>query len=215
MEWFVVFIDLISNKYCNLAAQKIIIYTSPMKKTAFLFAFAFLFVSNLQAQEETTATSESKFGFKAGYSMLTARVSYQNSSASESASGFYVGALADMYLSNSFNFLTELIYARYSKDGSNSEVVFFPILLEYKFNDVVGLSTGPQLDYLISEGDGDGLKRLGFGVPIGFSFDITENVMFDLRYTFGISNRLNGNSIVNSGVKEVLNYFQVGLAYKI
>lgn len=185
-----------------------------MKKSTFLLAFAFLLVFNLQAQEKIETTSKSGYGFKAGYSMLSSRATNRDRSASETASGFYVGLFADFNLSNKFNFLVDLTYARYSKDGSSSDVLIYPILLKYKANDGVGLSAGLQLDYLLNEENGQGLKRLGFGIPAGLSLNISENVMFDLRYVFGISNRLDKNSFFGTDTKVVLNYFQAGLAYK-
>lgn len=186
-----------------------------MKKLVSLVVFTFLLIVNLQAQEESNFQTEPKFGIKAGYSSLSLRATFEGSSASESASGFYVGALTEFYLSESFNLQPELTFARYSEDGASSEVLLVPVLFKYKPVDEFGLLAGPQLDYLLNEEDGQGTKRLGFGLAVGLSYDITENVIIDSRYTFGLSNRLDDNELVDFGVKVKLNYFQIGLAYRI
>lgn len=185
-----------------------------MKKLVSLLAITLVLGVQLHAQEDSSNSSGAKFGIKAGYSSLSIRASYQGTSASENVSGFYAGGFAEFYLSETFNLQTELTYARYSEDGENSDVLLVPILLKYKPIEELGLLAGPQLDYLLNEEDAEFLKRLGFGMTLGLSYDITNNVIIDGRYTFGLSNRLEDNPFLADDIKVVFNYFQVGLAYR-
>jgi opacity protein-like surface antigen len=185
-----------------------------MKKLVSLLAVTLLLSVSLQAQESSSTNPEPKFGIKAGFTSIAVRASYQGSSASESSSGFYAGLFADFYLSENFNFQPELTYARYTEDGESSEVLMVPLLFKYKPIAELGLLAGPQMDYLLDELDGDFIKRFGFGIALGLSYDISENVIIDSRYTFGLSNRLEDNPFVAESVKVVFNYFQVGLAYR-
>lgn len=161
-----------------------------MKKMLSLFAFTFLLVVNAQAQDETSSKPEAKFGIKAGFSSIALNVNVEGTSVSENASGFYIGGFAEIFLSEKFNLQPELAYANYSEDGDSSDVLLIPIMLKYKANDEFSLLAGPHFDYLLNEDDREGLKPFGFGLAIGASFDITENVIIDARYSFGLSDRV-------------------------
>ena len=124
---------------------------------------------------------------------------------------------ADIYISNSFNFQPELLYANYSEDGESSGILQLPLLIKYKPVAKLGILAGPQLDYLLNEEDAEVLKRLGFGLSLGASYDITENIIVDARYTFGLSNRFDDNGdlgVEGFDVDAKFNYLHIGLAYR-
>lgn len=91
-----------------------------------------------------------------------------------------------------------------------------PVLFKYKANEKFSLLAGPQFDFLLNEEDAEGLKQLGVVIALGAAFDITENVIIDARYSFGLSNRIDGDLQDLEGVdlKVNFNYFQVGLGYR-
>lgn len=92
--------------------------------------------------------------------------------------------------------------------------LLLPILFKYKPVNELGLYAGPQFDYLLNEEDSELLKRLGLGIALGLSYDITKNVILDTRYTFGLLNRLEDNDFFRENINVVFNYFQIGLAYR-
>ncbi|WP_369992855.1 outer membrane beta-barrel protein [Winogradskyella sp.] len=187
-----------------------------MKKIALSVIIAFVSVIAMNAQEETNTSQNQKFGLRAGYSSFIAKVKVDGASASGDASGFYIGTFAEFELSDKFNLQPEITFANYSEDGESSSVLLVPVLVEFKANNELGLYAGPQFDYLLNEEDSEGLKRLGVGLSIGASYDISEDVFIDTRYTFGLTDRLDGDVEEFEGfnVKAKINYFQVGLGYR-
>lgn len=179
-----------------------------------LFVISGLIVVN--SQEDTDTSSSPQFGIKAGYSSLVAKVKIDGASGSDNVGGFYVGAFVELELSDKFNLQPELTFANYSQDGESSSVLLLPILAKFKANDELGLYVGPQIDYLLNEEDSEGLKRFGLGLSIGGSYDISEDVFLDAKYTFGISDRLDGDLEGFEGfdIKTRFNFFQVGLGYR-
>lgn len=175
-----------------------------------------LTIMGIAAQDNSSPKSEAKFGIKAGYSSTTLRVSFEGNSVSDNISGFYLGAFGEFYLSEKIDLQPELHYANYSQDGESSAVLLVPVLFKYKANEKFSLLAGPQLDYLLNEEDAEGLNQLGFGVALGAAFDITENVIIDARYSFGLSNRIGGDLAELEGmdITAKFNYFQVGLGYR-
>ncbi|WP_430468358.1 porin family protein [Winogradskyella ouciana] len=187
-----------------------------MKKITLSAIMAFFSVIAINAQDETTASADQQFGLKAGYSSIISKVKVDGASGSDNVSGFYIGAFAEIELGDKFSLQPEITFANYSQDGESSSVLLIPILTKFKANNELGLYAGPQLDYLLNEEDAEGLKRVGLGLAIGASYDISDDVFIDTRYTFGISDRLDGDleGFEDFNVKAKFNYFQVGLGYR-
>ncbi len=190
--------------------------TLNMKKLSLSIAIAILTLTTANAQDDTNISSEPTFGIKAGYSSTVLKVSVDGNSASEDISGFYFGFFGEFNMSEKIDLQPELNFASYSQDGESTGILLIPILVKYKANEKFGLLAGPQFDYLLNEEDSEGLKRIGLGIAIGASYDITENVIIDARYTFGLSDRLDGDleGLEDFNVKAKFNYFQVGLGYR-
>jgi opacity protein-like surface antigen len=187
-----------------------------MKKILSVFALTFLLVVNAQAQDDSSSKPEARFGVKGGFSSIALNVDVEGTSVSENISGFYIGGFADIFLSKKINLQPELAYAIYSEDSESSEVLLLPIMLKYKANDEFSLLAGPQFDYLLNEDDREGLKAFGFGLAIGASYDITDNVIIDARYSFGLSDRIEDDVEEFEGfdVTAKFNFLQIGLAYR-
>ena len=185
-----------------------------MKNILSLLAVFLLTLISVNAQDDSDTSSEPKFGVKAGYSSTILRVSVEGTSASDDVSGFYIGAFGEFEISEKVNLQPELHYASYSQDQESTGILLVPILFKYKANNEFSLLLGPQLDYLLNEEDSEGLKRLGLGIALGLSYDITENVLLDARYAFGLSDRLDGDLEGFEGFKTKFNYLQIGLGYR-
>lgn len=187
-----------------------------MKKTILFAVLLSFVVGNLNAQDDNNTTNQPNFGMKGGYTSITLRVSADGNSASDDVSGFYIGTFAEFNLSDKLDFQPELTYASYSEDGESTGVIFLPLLAKYKANEQFSLLAGPQLDYLVNEEDSEGLNRIGLGIAIGAAYDITEQVFIDARYSFGLSNRLDGDlpGLEEFDIKTKFNYFQIGLGYR-
>ena len=115
-----------------------------MKNYFVIALLAILTVTTVNAQEPS-------FGLKAGFNSLSIRVSAEGVSASESASGFYLGAFGDFEVSEKFNIQPELQFISISEDGENSSFIALPIMAKYKASEKFNILVGPQLDLLLDE----------------------------------------------------------------
>ena len=176
-----------------------------MKKLIFSI-LAITMMAMLNAQE-------SRYGLKAGFNSLSIRASSGGSSASENISGFYIGSFAEFAVSENFDIQPELQYISVSEDGGNSAFLVLPVLAKYNANDKFGILAGPQLDYLLDE-DSDGLNKLGLSFAAGLSYEITDAIFIDGRYTLGLSNRLEDADQFGEDLKIKFNMIQIGLGYK-
>ncbi|MFC0604830.1 porin family protein [Winogradskyella pulchriflava] len=187
-----------------------------MKKIILSVIVAFCSIFTVNAQDENVITNtEVSYGVKAGYNSFVARASADGNSVSVDESGFYFGIFADFAVSDKFNIQPELQYVVITGDGDNGNVLVVPILGKYAVSEKFNLLAGPQLDYVLDD-DAEGLKRLGVGLALGLAFDINENFIIDLRYSLGISNRLDidDDDFGDQDVKVKFNYVQVGLGYR-
>lgn len=149
-----------------------------------LFAFGF---ANAQ---------DVKFGAKAGLDMQ----SYTGGGSSESMTGFYVGGFAQFGLTDAISLQPGLNYNTASKDGFKSDFLSIPVLFNYKVADKINIIAGPALYYNMDSDVKTDKSR--FNLEIGGSYDITENLFIDPRYSLG----LNGETKVN--------HLLIGLGYR-
>jgi opacity protein-like surface antigen len=183
-----------------------------MKKLLLVAAIA-VFTMSVNAQDDDKISS-AKFGAKAGFNSTSFRVSFDGTSASESASGFYLGVFGEFEVSEKLDIQPELQYVSVSEDGENSDFLLLPILAKFNVTNEFNILAGPQLDYLLDEEDG-GLNRLGVGLAAGMAYNIDENFVIDARYSFGLSNRTGDiEELEGFDVKTTFSYIQVGLGYK-
>lgn len=187
-----------------------------MKKEMLSAIIALFSIIIINAQDEkSSASSDVSYGVKAGYNSFIARASADGNSASVDESGFYFGIFADFEISEKFNIQPELQYVIITGDGDNGNVLALPIMGKYKASDKFSLLAGPQFDYILDD-DVEGIKRLGIGLGLGLAFDVSENFILDLRYSLGLTNRLDGDDedFGDVDVKLRFSYLQIGIGYR-
>ncbi|WP_400080094.1 outer membrane beta-barrel protein [Winogradskyella sp. R77965] len=190
-----------------------------MKKIVLSVVITFLAFVNLNAQDDSTSNSNQQFGIRAGYSSFIAKVKVDGVSGSDNISGFYIGVFTEIELSDKFNLQPELVFSNFSQDGESSSIFLVPVLAKLKVNNELSLYAGPQFDYLLNKEDSEGLKRFGLGLALGASYEISQEVFIDIRYSLGISDRLDGDLVdfedfEDFNIKAKLNYLQIGLGYR-
>lgn len=184
-----------------------------MIRFIYLSAFLVLISFSNSFSQSVPDFNSLKFGLKAGYSSISARVSANDFSVSNNGNGFYIGAFGEFFIQNQFYFQPELLYANFSDDGESSDVLILTLLFKYKPAKKIGLLFGPQFDFLLNEEDTRDLKILGIGVAVGAAYEITDNIILDAKYSFGINDRLQDSNDFNN-LKAKISYFQIGLAYR-
>jgi opacity protein-like surface antigen len=97
-----------------------------MKKLLFIAVLAIFGMFNAQAQD-------AKFGAKVGYTNITAKADFGEESVSVSESGFYVGALVDFTVNESFHVQPEINYANVEE----TNFLYIPVLAKYYISNLV------------------------------------------------------------------------------
>lgn len=170
-----------------------------------------LLVICLAFASTTMISQETGFGLTAGYLNLNVRASYEGVNASTNGSGFYVGALADIPLSESFYLQPSVIYG----NAEDSNILYFAAMGKYYVaGSGFNIQAGPQLSLILDEVGGD-INTLGIDLGIGAGYDITENFFLQGRYAFEVTNRIDGKAEgVPEGVKSTINSLMIGVGYK-
>lgn len=146
-----------------------------------------------------------RFGATAGYLNARASVKADGLSISASESGFYVGAVADFLVSESFSVQPELLFA--SIDESNG--LLLPILGKFAISEKFNFQVGPQLVFSLEDTPED-FSSVEFDIAGGIGYDINEDFFIEARYSFQINNSYTGSE----DVKVRGNYLTIGMGYK-
>ncbi|MCB0459502.1 MAG: PorT family protein [Flavobacteriaceae bacterium] len=178
-----------------------------MKK---LFVFAVLTVISFTALN----AQNTRFGIKAGvnFSQISVDANEFGSANSDSRTGFFVGGVADIEVSEKFHVQPELLFSSEGGDNVPYNYINVPIIAKYYVAEGFNIQAGPQLGYLVSvdgETDLEGANRLGFSLDMGIGYDINENFFAVVRYDLGLSNLIDDSSI---DAKQ--NSFQIGVGYR-
>lgn len=151
---------------------------------AAVFAFGFI---NAQ---------DTKFGAKGGLNFATV----SETEGAKNKIGFNIGVFAEIGISDSFSVQPELLFstqgAGYEGGSTSLNYINIPVMAKFKVAEGFSLQAGPQFGLLMSatsnpdNGDSkdvkDGLKTLDLGLNFGAGYDISENIMVDLRYNLGL-----------------------------
>ena len=190
-----------------------------MKKINLLVTLFLLSFFGLQAQGDIG------FGVTAGYINGSGKASVAGFDVAEvtNGSGFYIGLLADIGVSDKFSVQPEILYGGIDGEGA----IFIPIMAKYYIAEKFNLQAGPQLDFIMGLNDLEKelIKTTGFSLGFGAGFDINENFSIQGRYNIGLNNRVDGNitgllgdlgipvigDLINPELK--VNTFQIGLVY--
>tara|TARA_R110002073_G_scaffold4213_1_gene27905 strand:+ start:45411 stop:45953 length:543 start_codon:yes stop_codon:yes gene_type:complete len=178
-----------------------------MKKVSIAALLAVFCLSTMNAQEV-------KFGVKAGvnFAQINAEFEGLGSGNSDSRTGFYIGGLADIEISEKFHLQPELLFSSEGGDTIPYNYLNLPIIAKYYVVEGFNIQAGPQFGYLLNvdgEGDLEGANRLTFGLDFGLGYDISEKFFAEVRYDLGLSNLVDESSI---NAKQ--NAIQLGIGYR-
>ena len=172
-----------------------------MKKILFIALVAICGAFTVNAQT-------AKFGLKAGYVNISAKEKYQDVSASISESGFYLGALADITMSESFHIQPEVNYA----NAEETSFLYIPVLAKYYISDSgFQVMAGPQANIVLEEAM-EGINNFGLDLTFGVAYDIDEHFFVEARYSFELTNRIKDGGEYD--VSGRFNTLFVGIGYK-
>ncbi|MGI9551939.1 MAG: porin family protein [Aurantibacter sp.] len=140
--------------------------------------------------------------------------------------GFYVGVLGDIGISESFHVQPELTYG----SAGDLAFVYLPIMAKYYVTEGLHLQAGPQISFssnldeikkTIRDIEGvigtngnidDVLKSTAIELGFGAGYDITDDFMVQARYAFALTDRYDGPL---GGALDIKNStINVGVAYK-
>ncbi|WP_242157433.1 porin family protein [Aestuariivivens sediminis] len=173
-----------------------------MKKILFFTVLTVLGLFNLPAQEVN-------FGLKGGVDFASLRLEAEGENISTSETGFYIGALVEIQLSDNFALQPELLYVVIDFEDMNFDYISIPIVVKYSVSNELDLIVGPNLGFILDTEEGE--KSFNFGLEGGASYDITENFFIEARYNLGLANLLED---APSGYAIKLNGFFAGIGYK-
>ena len=185
-----------------------------MKNTIYL-AFALLVsFSNLNAQGFS-------FGAKAGANF--ANLTGDGVEGLSSRTGFHLGAVAHIGISEKFGIQPELIYSQQGTKLANNttlklDYLNIPILADISIIQGFSLQAGPQFGININdsiESDTPDIISIGtintfdFSVAVGAQFKLDIGLFFQARYNFGLNDyQENGDgSVKNSNIAVSIGYF--------
>ncbi|CAH8294318.1 opacity protein-like surface antigen [Mariniflexile fucanivorans] len=169
-----------------------------MKKLLLSAAIAVFAMSNINAQEV-------KFGVKAGADFASIRVDYDGDNISTSETGFYLGAFAEIKISESFIFQPEVLYV----SVEDLDQIAIPLMAKIPVSDKFNVLAGPALGILLDTAED--MKSLNFGLEAGVAYDVSENFLLEARYNLGLANL---QEDAPSGYSAKLSGFFVGVGYK-
>jgi len=133
------------------------------------------------------AQKDMKFGVKGGFN------SASSNGGGGSISGFFLGGLAEFSLSDKLALQPGLNYHTFSANGASTSSLSIPVLFEYNVAEKINLLAGPSLYYSLESGVKD---KTAFGLDLGGSYDITENIFVEPRYSLGLTGEVKVNILL-------------------
>lgn len=184
-----------------------------MKKIAFLIIIAVCGFSQVRAQN---------FGVKAGYNYSTLSGETSSISTIEGLSGFYIGGLVELPISNMLSIQPELIFSRQGVDLrqglknlsiriDTSEIrldyLNIPVMAKVNLGPIF-LEGGVQFGFLVNKPkvdsyianvylrnllDKDSYNSFDFGVGAGLGVKLNQHFFVETRYTYSLTNVFDPN----------------------
>lgn len=188
-----------------------------MKKSLYLALVAILMYTPLIAQDDI------KIGVTGG--LISSRINNKLAPlginladfTAVSGTGFYVGAILNLDISEKIGVQPELLYAK----AGDLEYIQLPVMFKYYVIDKLYAQAGPQfsistnaskvkdiLDLIDAE---DAVKSLGIDLGFGAGYDILENLAVQARFSTELTNRYSGPG--NSVNRLKANNFILGVAF--
>lgn len=141
-----------------------------MKKIILILAIVFAF--------GVVSAQDMKYGVRGGLDMISL------SNGGGSATGFFAGGFAEFELTDMIVLQPGLNYHTASKDGANFTYLGIPVLANYNVADKINILAGPSMYYSLESADTD---KTRFNLDLGGSYDITENIFVEPRYSIGLT----------------------------
>ncbi len=164
-----------------------------------LFAFGFA-----NAQDDDGM----KFGVKAGVNLTNFAGDIDDA---DGATGFYVGGLVDFPVGENFYVQPELLYSMEGADEASISYLRVPIMAKYYIIEGLSLQAGPEVAFKIGADDeiDELTKSIDFGIGAGAGYELSNGLMFDIRYNLGLSDisEVEGLEVKNTGI-------MIGLGYR-
>lgn len=165
-------------------------------------AIAVFGLSNVNAQETS-------FGVKAGVDFASNKVEYDTEfgdfSGTESETGFYVGAFAEIGVSEKFAVQPELLFVAI-KDLNQ---IALPIMAKFMVSEDFNILAGPTLGFLLDTEEG--FNSFNYGIEAGVAYDFSEQFFAEARYNIGLANLIeDGGSDFSSKLSGLF----VGVGYR-
>ena len=184
-----------------------------MKKIAFLIIIAVCGFSQVRAQH---------FGVKAGYNYSSLSGETSSISTIEGLSGFYIGGLVELPISNMLSIQPELIFSRQGVDlrqglknlsirTDTSEIrldyLNIPVMAKVNLGPIF-LEGGVQFGFLVNKPkvdsyianvylrnllDKDSYNSFDFGVGAGLGVKLNQHFFVETRYTYSLTNVFDPN----------------------
>ena len=183
-----------------------------MKKLFLTFALILLCL-NLNAQTNSTPDQGIKFGIKAGVNF--ASITGDETDNLSSLTGFHVGGVVDIPVSEKFSVQPELLYSTQGAEYGNSDgydgkfkldYINIPVMAKLFVADGFSIQAGPQIGFNVSAKDeykgvdpgfnGDSgtddikdfVKGTDFAINLGLGYEMQNGLNFSARYCLGLSN---------------------------
>lgn len=169
-----------------------------MKKLLLFTVVAVLGFTNVNAQE-------AKFGVKAGVDFASLKAKGGGANVSVSETGFYIGGLVEVAISDSFIFQPEVLYVSIE----DLDMISIPLMAKFPVSEEFNVLAGPSLGLMLDSEPGQ--KSFNYGIEAGAAYDINEEFFIEVRYSLGLANLLED---APSGVSVKLNGAFLGLGYR-
>lgn len=195
-----------------------------MKRLLSLVAMALFALSSIQAQSFRFGATGGLLNTNADINISVLGFNVANIDAINKT-GFYVGVISDIGVSESFHIQPELTYG----SAGDLAFVYLPIMAKYYVFKGLNIQVGPQISFssnlneikkTIQDIEGvlgtngnidDVLKSTAIELGFGAGYDITNNITVQARYAFALTDRYDGPL---GGALDVKNStLNVGLAY--
>lgn len=152
-----------------------------IKFVLFVLCFGILF--STFGQDKNLSLS-----IKAGYSGLYPTAKGDGLSAESSyADGIEFGLSLGVGLSEKLFLEPNIIYTNIEDE----DWLFIPIHFKYYTINRLSILLGPQVTFGFADTEGLPIKKAGFDLSLGVSYDITDKVFVEARYAFELTNRTN------------------------
>lgn len=143
-----------------------------------------------------------RYGVKAGADFVSVKFKEANVSVTETKTGFYISGFADAEISEKFHLQPEVLYVSI-KELNQVQVL---VNAKYEIFDSIKLLAGPNLGFFTNQNN-----KVNVGLDFGVSYDVTENIVADAKYSVGLTNLMKN---IDDNYSSKLSGLYVGVGYK-